>query len=132
MGAKRIFVDGVGLLNANLVDSNSVRRTYRELLQQLIESLNRENLTAMFSLELGSAHDSIATAAIDFLADTVIQLCRERHGRRIQRSLEILKSRGQDYESGSHTMHVTGGRGLEIFRRVQAPLPVKSKQPTSS
>ena len=47
MGAQRIFVDGVGLLNTNRIDSNSVERTYRELLQQLIESLNRENLTAM-------------------------------------------------------------------------------------
>jgi circadian clock protein KaiC len=87
----------------------------------------------MFSLELGNARDSIATAeTTDFLADTVIQLGRERHGRRIQRSLEILKSRGQDYEAGEHTMHITGGRGVEIFRRVQAPLPAKSKQPTSS
>jgi circadian clock protein KaiC len=46
--------------------------------------------------------------------------------------LEILKSRGQDYEAGEHTMQITGGRGLEIFRRVQAPLLAKSKQPTSS
>jgi len=134
MGAQRIFVDGIGLLKNNLVDSHSVHRTYRELLQQLIESLNRENLTAMFSLELCNPHGSIAAAAesIDSIADTVIQLARERHGRRVQRSLEILKSRGQDYEGGAHTMYVTGGRGLEIFRRVQAPLPAKSKQPTSS
>jgi circadian clock protein KaiC len=87
----------------------------------------------MFSLELGNARDSIATAeTTDFLADTVIQLGRERHGRRIQRSVEILKSRGQDYEAGEHTLQITGGRGLEVFRRVQAPLPAKSKQPTSS
>jgi circadian clock protein KaiC len=133
MGAQRIFVDGVGLLNTNRIDSNSVDRTYRELLQQLIESLNRENLTAMFSLELGNARDSIAIAeTTDFLADTVIQLGRERYGRRIHRSLEILKSRGQDYEAGEHTMQIAGGRGLEIFRRVQAPLLAKSKQPTSS
>ena len=133
MGAQRIFVDGVGLLNTNLVDSNFVHRTYRELLQQLIESLSRENLAAMFSLEIGKAHASIAAAeSIDFLADTVIQLGRERHGRRIHRSVEILKSRGQDFEGGEHTMQVTGGWGLEIFRRVQAPLPAKSMQPTSS
>jgi circadian clock protein KaiC len=133
MGAQRIFVDGVGLLNTNLIDSDFIHRTYRELLQQLIESLNRENLTAMLSLELGKAHDSIAAAeSIDFLADTVIQLGRERHGRRIQRSVEILKSRGQDFEGGEHTMQITGGVGLEVFRRVQAPLPAKSMQPTSS
>src|ERR1700674_3042693 len=46
MGAQRIFVDGVGLLNPDLDRKNSLRGGYRELLQQLIESLNRENLTA--------------------------------------------------------------------------------------
>jgi circadian clock protein KaiC len=46
--------------------------------------------------------------------------------------VEILKSRGQDYESGEHTLHIAGGKGLEIFRRVQAPFRASSKQPTSS
>jgi circadian clock protein KaiC len=133
MGAQRIFVDGIGLLNRDLDGSKSERGGYRELLQQLIESLNRENLTAILSLELGSAPNSMAAVEItDFLADTVIQLGRERKGRRIQRSLEVLKSRGQDYESGEHTMQITGGQGLRIFRRVQAPSRAGSKQPTSS
>jgi circadian clock protein KaiC len=133
MGAQRIFVDGVGLLGPDLDRKNSLGRGYRELLQQLIESLNRENLTAMLSLEIGSAPDSIAAVeAADFVADTVIQLGRQRIGRRIQRSLEVLKSRGQDYELGEHTLQITGGQGLEIFRRVQAPLRDNAKQPTSS
>src|ERR1700731_1377170 len=46
MGAQRIFVDGVGLLSRDVGGSNPERGGYRELLQQLIESLNRENLTA--------------------------------------------------------------------------------------
>jgi circadian clock protein KaiC len=133
MGARRIFVDGIGLLSAGLVGNDDVRGKYRELLQQLIESLNRENLTAMFSLEVGCAADSIAAVEMtDFLADTVIQLGRERRGRRVQRSLEVLKSRGQDYDAGVHTLQITAGRGLEVFRRVQAPLRANSKQPTSS
>src|SRR6202049_4833958 len=75
MGAQRIFVDGFGLLHAHLDGSNPVRRGYRELLQQLIESLNRENLTAMLSLEVGDSPDSIAIVEMtDFLADTVIEL----------------------------------------------------------
>jgi circadian clock protein KaiC len=133
MGARRIFVDGIGLLSAGLVGADAVPGRYRELLQQLIESLNRENLTAMFSLETGSAPDSIAAVEMtDFLADTVIHLGRQRCGRRTQRSLEVLKSRGQDYEAGEHTLHITGGQGLQVFRRVQAPLRANSKQPTSS
>ena len=133
MGAKRIFVDGIGMLNRDVDGSKAERGGYRELLQQLIESLNRESLTAILSLELGSAPNSMATVEItDFLADTVIQLGRERKGRRMQRSLEVLKSRGQDYESGEHTLHIRGGQGLQIYRRVQAPSRTGSKQPTSS
>ena len=133
MGARRIFVDNIGLLSTDLGGRNSARGGYRELLQQLIESLNRENLTAMFSLEVGSSADSIAIAEMtDFLADTVIRLGSERNGRRLRRSLEVVKSRGQDYEPGEHTMHITGGEGLQVFRRVQAPLRSDTKQPTSS
>jgi circadian clock protein KaiC len=145
MGARRIFVDGVGLLNPGhdrndkasadmeLGRNEFGRRGYRELLQQLMESLNRENLTAMLSLERGNAPDSISTVeTTDFLADTVIQLGRQRYGRRVQRSLEILKSRGQDFEPGEHTLQITGGHGVQIFRRVQAPIRPAARQPTSS
>ena len=133
MGAQRIFVDGIGLLSPGPGGSESARSGYRELLQQVIESLNRESLTAMLSLECGSAPASVAALeATDFLADTVIQLGRERHGRRTRRNIEILKSRGQEYESGEHTLQITAGRGLEIFRRVQSPLRADPRQPTSS
>jgi circadian clock protein KaiC len=133
MGAKRMFVDGVGLLGPEHGVSNSVPGGYREFLQQLMEALSRENLTTMLSLEVGSAPNSIANAeAARFLADTIIDLRRERHGRRMQRGLEVLKSRGQDYDVGEHTLQITSGRGLEIFRRVQAPLRASKKQPTSS
>src|SRR5580704_6645406 len=131
MGARRIFVDGVGLLIPG--GSKSTRGEHRELMRQLIESLTRENLTAMLSLERGSSPDWIASVEIaGFLADTVIQLGRERHGRRARRVLEVLKSRGQDFEAGEHTLQITGGRGLEAYRRVQAPVRTNSRQPTSS
>jgi circadian clock protein KaiC len=133
MGARRIFVDGLGLLIPDLGGSKSTRAEHRELMQQLIESLTRENLTAMLSLERGSSPDWIASVEMaGFLADTVIQLGRERHGRRARRVLEVLKSRGQDFEAGEHTLQITGGRGLEIYRRVQAPVGANSGQPTSS
>jgi circadian clock protein KaiC len=132
MGAQRIFVDGIGLLKPSS-GGNSLPGAYRDLLQQLIESLNRENLTAMLSLELGIAPDSVATTEMtDFLGDTVIQLGRQRRGRRVLRTLEVLKSRGQDYDHGEHTLHITGSAGLQIFRRVQAPLRTGIVQPTSS
>jgi len=133
MGARRIFVDGIGLLALGRGKSKSVPGEYRELLQRLIESLNRENLTAILSLEVGAAPHSFAIMeTADFLVDTVIQLRQERIGRRLHRSLEVLKSRGQDYDMGEHTLFITGGKGLEVFRRVQAVSRVNGKQCTSS
>jgi circadian clock protein KaiC len=79
MGAKRIFVDGIGLLSPRPAGNKSERVDYRESLQKLIESFNRENLTAMLSLEVGAAHYTIAAMeAAGFLADTVIELGRQR------------------------------------------------------
>jgi circadian clock protein KaiC len=131
MGAQRVFVDGISLLGR--LQGGKSQAGYRETLHQLIESLNRENLTPIFSFEVGTSPESIVPMEMtDFLADTVIQLGRERCGRRSQRSMEILKSRGQDYDSGQHTLRITGGLGLEVFRRVQAPLRAGEKQPTSS
>jgi circadian clock protein KaiC len=133
IGAQRIFVDGIGLLNPALNKSDVGRGAYRELLQQLIESFHREKLTAMLSLELCGSPDALGTAEMtDFLSDTVIRLDRERRGRTLRRTIEILKSRGQDFDAGDHTLQITEGKGLEIFRRVQAPLRTNAAQPTSS
>jgi circadian clock protein KaiC len=58
IGAQRIFVDGIGLLrqasNTGLALTATGPGSYRELLQQLIEGLTRERLTAIISHELGT------------------------------------------------------------------------------
>jgi circadian clock protein KaiC len=136
IGARRIFIDGIGLLRPTSPLDASARSgpgSFRELLQQLIEAINREHLTALFSHELGTAPTALATLeAATFLADTVIELSYDRVARVGHRSIEIVKSRGQQYVAGKHTLQITGGKGLEIFRRVQAPfLEPRSGQPTS-
>ena len=50
---------------------------------------------------------SAALEVAQFLADTVIILKREHLHRSIHRSLEIMKSRGQDFEVGKHTLRQT-------------------------
>src|SRR5262249_60234057 len=58
---------------------------------------------------------------------------RHRPGGGPRRSLEIAKSRGQDYATGRHTLRIAAGTGLEVFRRVQSPPRDLSRaQPTSS
>jgi circadian clock protein KaiC len=133
MGAKRIFIDGVGLLTQIKSGDRSGPAFYREVLQQLVQELNRENLTAVLSHERGSTAEAIASSEIaNYLMDTVIRLNSKRIGRRSHRSIEIVKSRGQDFESGEHTLRITPGKGLEVFRRVQAPVRLEATQPSSS
>lgn len=134
IGAQRIFIDGIGLLRP--ISNNPLPwngpGSYRELLQQLLEGLNRENLTAMFSHEFSNLTESQATLEMaGFLADTVIELTHDRRSRVGHRSLEIVKSRGQNYVTGKHTLRITAGKGLEVFRRVQAPNNLNLGQPTS-
>jgi circadian clock protein KaiC len=142
MGAERIFIDGIGLLRTvtnhvnNANGPNGVDGScYRDLLQQLIEGLQRENLTAMLSHEVAAAApQAFALEVAEYLVDTVIVLAREQRRRGVHRTLEIAKSRGQDYDSGKHTLRIHNGRGLEVYRRVQAPPPENGseRQPTST
>src|SRR5262249_41162522 len=126
MGAQRIFLDGISLLRTvpnNLNNSNGGpadgMSCYRELLQQLIEGLQRENLTAMSSQEVTSvAQQAFALEVTEYLADTVIVLRREQQRRGLHRTLEITKSRGQDFDSGKHTLRISSAGGVEVFRRV--------------
>ena len=78
MGAQRIFIDGISLLRTLATGngaSGNGAASYRELLQQFIEGLQRENLTAMLSHEvLAHQEQSSALEVAEFLADTVIIL----------------------------------------------------------
>ena len=140
LGARRVFVDGIGLLSRALVNRGSAGMqtqqgsdSFRELLQQLVEAFARENLAIILSLEIGRAPQSLVNEEeATYLADTVICLTRTDHKRGISRNLQIIKSRGHNFISGQHTFHIADGQGLEIFQRVQAPRPTDMAQPTSS
>src|SRR5688572_24662044 len=55
------------------------------------------------------------------IADTVIRLRMEDMSRATVRSLEVVKSRGHDFEMGRHSFRIINGHGIEVYRRVQAP-----------
>jgi circadian clock protein KaiC len=139
IGARRIFIDGVGLLSRALHGSHpagvEVKRgqSFRELIQQLGEAFARENLTVMFSLQIGHTPQSLEIEEeMTYLTDTVIRLTQTDQRRGVTRSLQIIKSRGHDFEGGQHTLQITDGLGLEVFRRVQAPRQFNIAQPTSN
>ena len=116
IGARRIFVDG--LVRRTTGDSDAGWNT-PEAFHLLAEGLQRERLTAMLGVEVAAAEGGRLPE--EFIADTVIQLRAEAMERAVQRSIEIVKSRGQDYRMGRHSFSIVDGKGIEVYRRVQAP-----------
>src|SRR5262249_6135044 len=88
MGAQRIFIDGISLLRTvpdavhNGGNGNGTEGRYRQLLQQLLEGLQRENLTALLTHEVTALEQrAFALEIAEYLADTVIVLRRDLHRR---------------------------------------------------
>ncbi len=123
IGARRIFVDG--LVRRSPADSDAGRNT-PEAFHLLAEGLQRERLTALLGVEVSVLDDERRGGSLpeEFIADTVIQLRIEPRERAAQRSIEIVKARGQDYRMGRHSFSIIDGKGIEVYRRVQAPRDV--------
>ena len=117
MGARRLFVDGV----AGVVSGDEPGEA-REVFHVLVEGLQREQLTAVLAVE-ASALDVAPRRALpeESIADTVIRLRMEEVARAATRSIEVVKSRGHDFQMGRHSFRILDGQGIQVYRRVQAP-----------
>jgi circadian clock protein KaiC len=117
MGARRLFVDGV----AGVV-SHAGGPGPRDAFQVLVQGLQREQLTAVLAVEATAfLGDNAIALPEELIADTVIRLRMEDMSRATIRSIEIVKSRGHDFQMGRHTFRIVDGHGIEVYRRVQAP-----------
>ena len=128
IGARRLLIDGLTPLRL-YAENNDM--PFREDLHLLVEGLTRLGVTTMVTAERdeggkdGFAHER-------FVFDTIISLSRNEQRRRLQRSLSVAKSRGQDFIGGSHTMRIEPGVGIHVYRRAQSRPLVAEEQPTSS
>jgi circadian clock protein KaiC len=117
MGARRIFIDGI----ERLIGANGTPDS-RSAFHVLTEGLQRENLTAVLAVEASAVDASLPRSLQEeSIADTVIRLRMEDAQRAIIRSIEVVKSRGQDFQMGRHTFRIVDGQGIQVYRRVQAP-----------
>jgi len=120
IGARRLFVDGVP--GSSVVLGNNSAVEARDTFHFLAEGLQREQLTAVLAVEATAFGDHRPLALPEeAIADTVIRLRLEEVTRATVRSLEIVKSRGHDFQMGRHSFRIADGRGMEVYRRVQAP-----------
>ena len=117
MGAARLFVDGV----VGVIDGGGDGQEPREAFHVLVEGLQRDRLTAMLAVEATALTQDRLPVLEESIADTVIRLRMEDVQRATTRSIEIIKSRGHSYHMGRHSFRIVTGRGIEVYRRVQAP-----------
>lgn len=130
--AKRLLLDGLTPLK--LFGELFNDRPFRDSLHLLVESLQREEITAMLTREAPESDERRAAEISHeaFVCDTVITLRREEMGRGQSRSLTIAKSRGQNFIAGRHTMRIEGNAGVRVYQRAQSRVRVVLAQPTSS
>lgn len=130
--AKRLLLDGLTPLK--LFGELFNGRPFRDSLHLLVESLQREALTAMLTREAPESDEARGGEVSHeaFVCDTVITLRREEMGRGQSRSITIAKSRGQNFIAGRHTLRIEPERGVRIYQRAQSRVRVVLEQPTSS
>jgi circadian clock protein KaiC len=131
IGAKRMFIDSMPPLPPDGPNGANGHAGHdgnggREVLHTLAQGLHRENLTAVLAVEApGIERVRLATSPVEeFIADSVVVLRVENTQRAASRSIEVIKSRGQQFQMGCHSFSIIPGRGIEVYRRVQAPRDV--------
>src|SRR5438034_549925 len=127
IGARRMFIDSLPPLpHDGPTGHDGHNGGSREGFHVLVQGLHRENLTAMLGIEAPSLERiRLATPPVEeFIADTIVVLRIDDVHRAVTRSIEVVKSRGHQFEMGSHSFRIVDGNGLEVYRRVQAPRDV--------
>jgi circadian clock protein KaiC len=127
MGAQRLLIDGLTPLR---LYAEAKDMPFREDVHLLIEGLTRLGVTTMVTAEKDESLAGVL-AHERFVFDTIISLTLDEHQRRAHRHLRVMKSRGQDFIGGSHTMRIEPDVGVHVYRRAQSRPVASPDQPTS-
>jgi len=124
LGVKRLVLDGLAPLRS--VNAAALRSAgaaadgdYRSQLHQLIGTLTRSGVTLLATSE---SEGQLTEHSVDerYVFDTVIALDERVQSAARQRTLEIVKSRGQDFSAGRHTLRLECGRGPVVYPRAES------------
>jgi circadian clock protein KaiC len=111
MGVRRVFVDSLRMALSQVPDPG-------DTFHILALGLERQGVTAVLALDLGENEQSSRPER--FIADTIVRLGTQRSDRSVQRTIEIVKSRGQDYIDGTHSFSILDNHGIEVYQRVES------------
>lgn len=130
--AKRLLLDGLTPLK--LFGEIFNGRPFRDSLHLLVETLQREEITAMLTREVPESEEARAAefSHEQFVCDTIFTLRTDFSGRNRVRSLTVAKSRGQDFVAGRHTLRIEADHGVRVYPRAQSRARLVTDQPTST
>jgi circadian clock protein KaiC len=120
IGAKRVVLDGLTPLRLHAQGGHTA--AYREYMHNLFERFRAEKVTLLCTTEASNSQALGETGAQHehFLADTILTVRKEAQRRNVNRSLEVSKSRGQDFIAGRNSFRIVNGKGLRVFVRAYA------------
>jgi circadian clock protein KaiC len=128
IGARRLLIDGLTPLR---LYAEAHDLPFREDVHLLVEGLTRLGVTTLVTAEREEDGNDVFRHE-RFVFDTIISLNRAEHKRRVHRTLAVVKSRGQDFIGGSHSMRIEPGVGVHVYRRAQSRPLAAHSQPTST
>lgn len=124
MGAKRVAVDSVGALVAQLSNVAPARLA----LFRLRTALEDAGVTTVMTAERGEDYGPVAQLGFEeFIADNVIILRNALEGEKRRRTMEVLKMRGGQHLKGEHLFTLLSGEGIVVV-----PIAIDSFSYTSS
>jgi circadian clock protein KaiC len=100
------------------------REGFRGIAYELASRIRHSNAVLLFVGEYRA--DEVTSAAEFAVADAIIFLANEPFGRFDQRSLRVVKMRGSDYLTGTHTFKI-GPTGCQVFPRFESLAPRRER-----
>jgi circadian clock protein KaiC len=112
VGAKRVSLDSLGAIFAQLSDSAIVRRE----LFRLAAALKKMGVTAIVTAERTQEYGEIARFGVEeFVSDNVVILRNVLEAEKRRRTIEILKLRGARHQKGEFPFTIILGNGIIVI-----------------
>ncbi len=131
---RRFAMDSISALKAHIEKYGQMN--YEDALSKLFRTLQGLGITSLFIADQKqvSAIGESGISGKHFIADKIISMGNQPRGKSVHRYIEVVKSRGQHFFAGRHSLKILEGLGLRVFPRASirtADFNPEDFQPTS-